>query len=85
MMDEASIKAILSQHAKWLKGEEGGSQAALCGAALRGADLGGASWCKATIDGMHVRPGDIGGPGEWLFALTAEEKEMIEQGREGRA
>ena len=58
------IKLILKKHAKWIRGEDGGERADLCGADLRnadlcnanlrGADLCGANLCGANLCGANL-------------------------------
>ena len=43
------IKLILKKHAKWIRGEDGGERADLCGANLCGANLCGADLCDADL------------------------------------
>ena len=43
------IKLILKKHAKWIRGEDGGERADLCGADLRNADL-----CNANLRGADL-------------------------------
>ena len=45
------IKLILKKHAKWIRGEDGGERADLCGADLRNADLCNANLCCANLRG----------------------------------
>ena len=48
------IKLILEKHAKWIRGEDGGERADLCGADLRGADL-----CDADLRDADLRGADL--------------------------
>ena len=48
------IKLILKKHAKWIRGEDGGERADLCGADLRNADL-----CNANLRGASLRGADL--------------------------
>ena len=50
------IKLILEKHAKWIRGEDGGERAALCGADLRNADL-----CNADLCGANLCNADLCG------------------------
>ena len=68
------IKLILEKHAKWIRGEDGGERANLCGANLRnanlrnanlrnadlcGANLCGANLCGANLCGANLRGADL--------------------------
>ena len=60
------IKLILEKHAKWLRGEDGGERADLCGADLRNAnlrsaDLRGADLCDADLCNANLRDADLCG------------------------
>ena len=48
------IKLILKKHAKWIRGEDGGERANLCGANLRGANL-----CDADLCNANLRDADL--------------------------
>ena len=48
------IKLILKKHAKWIRGEDGGERADLCGADLRNADLCNADLCNANLRGANL-------------------------------
>lgn len=50
------IKLILEKHAKWIRGEDGGERADLCGADLRDADL-----CSANLCDVDLRNADLCG------------------------
>lgn len=76
------LQLIVSQHVAWLRNEEGGQCANLSGADLRWANLRAITLCSATIDGAVVRAEDIGGPGHILCALTDDEWNMIQKGRQ---
>ena len=41
-VSKEELAAIIERHGQWLRGEDGGERANLCGADLRGADLSGA-------------------------------------------
>ena len=55
------IKLILEKHAKWIRGEDGGERAALCGADLRNADLCNADLCGANLCGANLCNADLCG------------------------
>ena len=55
------IKLILEKHAKWIRGEDGGERANLCGAKLCGADLRNANLCGAKLCGADLRNADLCG------------------------
>ena len=54
MMNANELKGILDKHLKWLRGEEGGSEANLSGANLSGADLSGANLSEANLSGADL-------------------------------
>jgi len=58
------------------------SRADLSRANLTGANLIKTTFCGAILDGMRLAPGDIGGPGYIICALTEVEWQSIKQGRE---
>ena len=58
------IKLILKKHAKWIRGEDGGERADLCGADLRNADLcnadlRNADLCGANLCGANLRNANL--------------------------
>lgn len=53
------IKLILEKHAKWIRGEDGGERADLCGADLRNADLCDADLRDADLRGADLRDADL--------------------------
>ena len=53
------LSAILSQHSKWLKGEDGGERADLQRANLRGADLQGANLQGADLRGADLQRANL--------------------------
>ena len=53
------IKLILEKHAKWIRGEDGGERADLCGADLRDADLCGANLCDADLRNADLCGADL--------------------------
>ena len=65
------IKLILEKHAKWIRGEDDGERAKLCGADLcdadlygadlRGADLRGADLCDANLCSANLCGADLSG------------------------
>ena len=64
-MSPEELKAILDDHAKWLRGE-GGERADLCWANLRladlrGANLRGANLCEADLSDANLRDADLSG------------------------
>ena len=61
-----NISEILRKHKLWLKDEDGGERANLCGADLscadlRGADLSGADLSRADLSGANLRGADLSG------------------------
>ena len=55
------IKLILEKHAKWIRGEDGGEHANLCGADLRCADLSSANLRDANLRGANLRDANLRG------------------------
>ena len=55
-MDENKLKEILNKHKAWLRGEDGGEQANLCGAYLSGAYL-----CEADLREADLSRADLHG------------------------
>ena len=53
------IKLILEKHAKWIRGEDGGECADLCGADLRNANLCGADLCGADLRNANLCGADL--------------------------
>jgi len=53
-MTQDEIAAVLADHLKWLRGEEGGKRANLVGARLVGASLDGARLDGANLDGARL-------------------------------
>jgi hypothetical protein len=53
-MNADELKSVLDLHAKWLRGEEGGSRANLYGADLYGADLSDANLYGADLSGADL-------------------------------
>ena len=53
------IKLILEKHAKWIRGEDGGECADLCGADLYDANLRNADLCGANLCGANLRNADL--------------------------
>ena len=58
------IKLILEKHARWIRGEDGGERADLCGADLRNAnlrsaDLRGADLCDADLCNANLHSADL--------------------------
>jgi hypothetical protein len=53
-MNANELKSVLDLHAKWLRGEEGGSRANLCGANLSRASLRGANLSRADLRGANL-------------------------------
>ena len=60
-MKTDELKQILELHAKWLRGESGGSSANLRGADLYGADLRGANLRGANLKGADLSSADLYG------------------------
>ena len=58
-MTAKDIKDILDKHLKWLKDEDGGERANLCGANLRDADLRGANLRGANLRGANLRGANL--------------------------
>ena len=56
-----NLNEILEKHLKWLRNEDGGERANLCGADLRGADLRGANLYGANLCGADLRGADLRG------------------------
>ena len=48
-ISDTELKAIIYKHAKWIRDEDGGERADLCGADLRNADLRDADLCGANL------------------------------------
>ena len=55
------IKLILEKHAKWIRGEDGGERADLCGADLCYANLYGANLRGANLRGANLRGANLRG------------------------
>ena len=55
------LKEILRKHLMWLRSENGGERADLCGADLRGADLRGANLCGADLCDADLCDADLRG------------------------
>ena len=49
MMNKEELTVIIDNHGRWLRGEDGGKCANLCGASLCGANLCGANLCGANL------------------------------------
>jgi uncharacterized protein YjbI with pentapeptide repeats len=60
-MDKAKLKDILDKHLKWLRHEDGGGRANLCGANLSGADLWGANLSVADLSGATLSGANLCG------------------------
>ena len=60
MLTKEQMDKIIESHGKWLRREDGGSRANLCGANLCGADLRGANLCGANLSNHIVQVGPIG-------------------------
>lgn len=58
-MDAIILNKILEKHKKWLKKEDGGERADLCGAILRGADLKNAELTNAELIGANLEDADM--------------------------
>lgn len=61
MLTKEQIDKIIESHGKWLRREDGGSRADLCGADLRGADLRGADLCDANLCDANLCRADLRG------------------------
>jgi hypothetical protein len=57
----AKIPAILDAHAKWYRGQDGGSRANLSGANLSGANLSGADLSRANLSGADLYGANLSG------------------------
>ena len=55
------LRTILSAHAKWMRGEKGGSRANLTGADLTGANLTGANLTRANLTGADLPGANLTG------------------------
>ena len=63
-ISDTELKAIIDKHAKWIRGEDGGERADLCGANLcdadlRNANLSGANLCGANLCGAYLCGADL--------------------------
>ena len=58
---QTELNGILDRHAKWLRGEAGGKQMALCGADLRGLDFCGANMSTSSVQRSDLRGADLTG------------------------
>ena len=63
---------------------EVGPKMDLRGTILCEANLAKTTFSNVNIDGAMVRPEDVGGPGHILCALTDEEWEWVQQGRDNK-
>ena len=73
------MKAIIAEHAKWIRGE-GGSQADLSGADLSGADLSGADLRRADLSGADLSGANLSGAnlsGAYLSGFQICEGDLI--------
>ena len=59
-MTQKELKAILDRHKKWLRNEENGERANLCGADLNRADLNRANLFGANLFGANLFGADLG-------------------------
>jgi len=57
----AEFTSVLERHAKWVRGEQGGERANLCGANLCGANLRGANLRGANLRDADLRGADLRG------------------------
>ena len=69
-MNHEELKTVLDQHAKWLRGEQGGKRADLrcanlSGADLRCANLSGADLSDANLSGADLSDADLRGADLW--------------------
>ncbi len=53
-MNQKELSIVLEKHGKWLRNEEGGERANLCGANLCDANLYGANLCDANLYGANL-------------------------------
>jgi hypothetical protein len=60
-MTKEEIAAVLADHVKWLRGEEGGKRARLDGANLVRANLDGANLVRANLDGANLDGANLDG------------------------
>ena len=60
-ISDTELKAIIDKHAKWIRGEDGGERADLCGADLCDADLCNANLRDADLCGANLRGADLSG------------------------
>ena len=60
-ISDTELKAIIYKHAKWVRGEDGGERANLCGADLRGANLRGANLYGADLSNANLCDADLYG------------------------
>ena len=60
-ISDTELKAIIYKHAKWVRGEDGGERADLCGADLCGADLRDADLYGANLRGADLRSANLRG------------------------
>ena len=58
---QEKLKEIIASHGKWLRCENGGERANLCGADLCNADLRGANLCGANLRDADLCNGDLCG------------------------
>lgn len=56
---QKELCGMLDRHAKWLRGQEGGKQMALCGADLRGLDFCGADMSSSTLQESDLRGANL--------------------------
>ena len=60
-ISDTELKAIIDKHAKWIRGEDGGERADLCGADLRNANLRGANLFGADLRNANLFGADLCG------------------------
>ena len=72
-MTTAKLKQILEAHAKWARGEAGGTRANLSGAYLSGANLRSADLRSANLSGANPRSADLSGviDAEYVLAQSS--------------
>ena len=56
---QKELCGMLDRHAKWLRGQEGGKQMALCGADLRGLDFCGADMSSSSLQESDLRGANL--------------------------
>ena len=79
-ISDTELKAIIDEHAKWVRGEDGGESANLRGANLYGADLSSADLSGADLSSADLSGADLSGARnvdkviEYVHSLLSREK-----------